>query len=899
MQTSNDVKAKRALHELPTDVVRPVHYDVHTTLDTATFLFSGESHITVDVLQPTDEITVHTEDQKILAAHIFDESGRKIYALASKNTVTWTDADTGKRLAPETYDGVGTIDEERQTVAFKFEDKVQPGRWTLVIKYQGSTIQPSLDGFHRTKWVDKEKKVHYVFNTQFEPTRFRHWTPGWDQPAAKATFTQRWRVPEHLVVLSNMDEVSCHHDGNGWKEITFARSPKMPTYDVACVIGELESSRVVIAKGIKITIWSIPGLNHLKEFALHCVPFSVRYLTRHYGRPYFAGKQMKMVALPEYKMGAMEHPGLITYNMTSLLCDWKTATVSELKRVAEVIFHEWTHQWDGNAVTMYWWDGLPNNESNAYFIAYLQLHAFDKKWCALEDLAYGRLAAFSLNALKSTHPIWAPVGSPSEAEQRFDALTYNGGGSVFYMLMRYIGERAFWAGKQLYMNRHWEGNAEFSDLMQDHEDAARALGVDLPIRKILESWFLQEGNPIVSVSESDQDGCIRLHQERFSFLRGVGKDQLWQIPVHIRYCTANGFIRHKKLLFTERDMDVRLTKGFRWAVVNADGCGFYRLRYSQSMLDKLLADPHGILGPIERLNLVNDYWAFVQAEMLNSDEYLGIVEKLAPGEVNANVWSIVAGALKTLYSFTTSEHQAAFQKLIVQLARPMFDKLGWKASKDDSPTTRELRGTLAHLLATAGGDEDVQREAVKEFESWKVDRNSVDPNLAAVLPSIVAYTGDAARFEEFLKLAGSAPTEQEQLRFQAALGWFRQQELIDRAIAYAINVVKPDNSPGVLAAYLGPKASRLAAWKAICANWDLINRRSPNNRVARMAGACAALHDTPELANEVRAFFATHKIDQSEEAIAQMLDALDVNERRRRTQTPVVQAYMARAAKNG
>ena len=83
-----------------------------------------------------------------------------------------------------------------------------------------------------------------------------------------------------------------------------------------------------------------------------------------------------MIAIPEFRSGAMENTGLITYRATALLVDEPNATVAELQRVAEVVFHELAHMWFGNLVTMAWWDGLPLNESNATIFAYLVMADF-------------------------------------------------------------------------------------------------------------------------------------------------------------------------------------------------------------------------------------------------------------------------------------------------------------------------------------------------------------------------------------------------------------------------------------------------------------------------------------------------------------------------------------------
>ena len=170
----------------------------------------------------------------------------------------------------------------------------------------------------------------------------------------------------------------------------------------------------------------------------------------------------------------MENTGLITFRATALLVDEPNATIAELQRVAEVVFHELAHMWFGNLVTMAWWDGLPLNESNATIFAYLVMEDFEPEWRIFNTFGLKRAAAFALDSLNSTHPCWAPVGHPDEVEQRFDRITYEKGGSVEFQIHRFVGDAPFYNGANVYLKRHSYGNAEVTDLWDDLEKGAEA-----------------------------------------------------------------------------------------------------------------------------------------------------------------------------------------------------------------------------------------------------------------------------------------------------------------------------------------------------------------------------------------------------------------------------------------
>jgi len=877
-------------YQLPRDVV-PRHYEVTVRPDLGTFRFSGSVAVEIDVLAPVSRITLHSLGLKLLKAYVVDGSGARQDADSAEAAVTFIDPVTGE-ARQERFTGCAALEEKSQTAVLSFPAALRAGAATLVVEYEGSLVQPSLEGFYRTTWTDEARVDHWAAATQFEATHARRAFPCWDEPAVKATYGITLVIDRRLTALSNMRVISETADG-GRTTVVFARTPRMSTYLLAWCVGEFESSEPAFANGKELRIWSVPGKNALKGYALKCAAYGVQWYERTLGVPYFGGDKIDMIAIPEFRSGAMENTGLITYRATALLVDEPNATVAELQRVAEVVFHELAHMWFGNLVTMAWWDGLPLNESNATIFAYLVMADFQPEWRIFNSFGLHRAAAFALDSLNSTHPCWAPVGHPDEVEQRFDKITYEKGGSLEFQMHRYVGDGPFYTGARLYLERYGHGNAEVTDLWDALEEGAQKAGLSVPVRQIMDAWFLTDGHPLITVSPSGTPGALRLSQERFAFLaRDAHADQLWPIPVHLRYEAADGDVREMKLILSAREQEVVLGKDFRYVAANAGGSGFYRVRYTPALLSSLLASPFERLEVIERFNLVNDAWSFVRAQKLGADEYLDLVRKLAE-EKDPSVWSIIGGSLNTLHAITSGGDRAAFKKLIRGLVKPVFRALGWSARPDESTAARELRGSLAALLGTVGEDSDVQSEAAALFASWKKNRASVDPNVVPALVSTLAYTGEKSRYDEFLSLSRAAPTDQEKLRFLRALGEFRVPELFTAAIAMTLNEVKTDDAPYILGAWLTMEHAGKAAWEAISGNWGRILKRFPASGTVRMLEGCSAL-DTPELASEVEQFFARTKVPQGDMAVAQMLERLSVNVRMRRAENPRLAAYLRR-----
>ena len=88
----------------------------------------------------------------------------------------------------------------------------------------------------------------------------------------------------------------------------------------------------------------------------------LKYFNELFDYPYPFGKY-DQAFVPEYNLGAMENPGLVTFTESYLHAS--RATDTAYQRRANTIMHEMAHMWFGDLVTMGWWDDLWLKESFA------------------------------------------------------------------------------------------------------------------------------------------------------------------------------------------------------------------------------------------------------------------------------------------------------------------------------------------------------------------------------------------------------------------------------------------------------------------------------------------------------------------------------------------------------
>ena len=113
---------------------------------------------------------------------------------------------------------------------------------------------------------------------------------------------------------------------------------------------------------------------------------------------------------------------------------------------------------------MQWWDDLWLNEAFATWIEFRTVADWRPDWDIWVDFQQEKAAPFNTDALASTRPIHAPVKSAAQASEMFDAITYEKGAAVLFMLEQYVGPSVFRAGVRQYIRDHREGNATANDL---------------------------------------------------------------------------------------------------------------------------------------------------------------------------------------------------------------------------------------------------------------------------------------------------------------------------------------------------------------------------------------------------------------------------------------------------
>jgi len=832
-------------YRLPRHVV-PHRYDLRLEPDLTAARFAGQETITLTVLQPTSDIVLNAIEIDITSAQIEGASGPARQATMA-------------------------LDASLQRCQFTFTTPLSPGVWRLTMTFSG-TLNDKLRGFYRSTYKDEHGVTHSMAATQFEATDARRAFPCWDEPDFKAVFATTLVIDPMLTAVSNSTIASETHAG-GKKVVRFADTMKMSTYLVAFIVGRIEPTKPVMVGQTPLRLWAVPGKGHLARFGQDIAAASLSFFESYYGIPY-PGDKLDLLAIPDFASGAMENLGAITYRETALLVDQQSATHGELERVADVVAHENAHMWFGDLVTMSWWNGLWLNEAFATFMEMLAVDAWKPEWKRWDSFGASRAAAFSVDGLHSTRPIEYPVQAPKDADAMFDVLTYEKGASVLRMLEQHIGPTVFRDGVRDYLHAHAYGNADTNDLWISLEKIAKQ-----PVPELMNGWIFQPGYPLIT-AEINQSGRLVLSQQRFTYLPNPSlithhpSPVTWQIPLQMRV-TAGGKTNTSRILLTEKDTTVPLPHDWESVLINEGGHGFYRVRYTPDLMDRLLSAGIDRLAATERFNVINDAWATTVAGLMPLTDYLDLTARFTT-ERDKNVWAVLLDSFSFLNRIITVEDRPALEAFVRGRIGPAVAALGWVPRSGESELTKQLRSELIGAQGKLGNDPAIQDRAAELYRAYRNDATVVDPNIVPALVAILAHTGDATRYDEFNERFRTATTPQEERRYLFSLASFQPKALLERTLARTISgEIRTQDAPFLVSAILGNVYGRELAWAFVKTNWEKMDQLFPKQGLRRMCGGIVSLA-TPELERDVREFFATRKIDLGGKTLEQYLEHLRI-----------------------
>ena len=701
-----------------------------------------------------------------------------------------------------------TIDNQPADVSFGEFDELklsQPnlenGNHTIRIDFSG-TITDAMHGLYPCYFTHDGVKKQ-LFATQFESHHAREVFPCVDEPAAKAEYDLTLVTRTGITVLGNMPVKSEEENGDSLTT-TFEKTPRMSSYLLAFVIGELHKKTARTKSGVEVNVWATPAQNeNTLDFALDIATRSIDFYDEYFGVKYPLPKS-DHVALPDFSSGAMENWGLITYRESCLLADPELTPESSRRFIATVIAHELSHQWFGNLVTMQWWNDLWLNESFANMMEYVAIDALQPDWHMWEDFATNEVtAALRRDSLDGVQSVQADVNHPDEISTLFDpAIVYAKGGRLLVMVRKLIGEEAFRAGLKSYFEKFAYKNTVGNDLWQELESASGQ-----PIVNLMNAWISQPGLPVVSVSNS-HDAAI-LSQERFFIGEHQPSDALWPIPLF-----ANQPLDVK--ILNQKETTVSIEKPLQ---LNCGLSAHFITKYDESTREYLLKNITE-LPTLDKICILQDATILARAGFENSASLLPLALSLKT-ETNEKVFGMAAGALTELRKFVDDNDAArdSLKKISGEFARATFEELGWDEKAGESDDDRERRTTALSLMIYSE-DKEVLNEAKTRFDSNKLEDLPTEIR-ALIISANVRHFETPEMIENLFAAYKNTPSNDLQNDIAIGLTSTKNPETAEKILANIkdSNIIRPQDASRWFVYLIRTRESRQIAWNWLKENW--------------------------------------------------------------------------------
>lgn len=581
------------------------------------------------------------------------------------------------------------------------------------------------EGMHR--FHDPVDGETYLY-TQYEPADARRVMACFEQPDIKAPYTFDVTAPAGWHVLSNQAPERVH-EGIGMQRVEFAETLPISSYITSVAAGPYARIDGEWARGdqrIQLGVLCRASLaEHLEaDEIIEVTRQGLDFFSDAFAYPYPWGKYDQLF-VPEYNLGAMENPGLVTFTETYI--NRGAATDAQRGGRANTILHEMAHMWFGDLVTMRWWDDLWLKES---FADYMGTHAsaaatrFTDAWARFANSR--KTWAYRQDQLPTTHPIVADIPDLEAAKLNFDGITYAKGAAVLKQLVAFVGEDAFFEGARRYFTAHAFGNTTLGDLLDKLEEVS---GEDL--RAWSRAWLETSGVAALWL-ETDDDGRRVLVQDG---------GQAGPRPHRLRVGLYD--FDEERLTLRERievAIDQERTEvdipDAPLILLNDDDLTYAKVRLDEGSLDAVARSLSTLEDDLVRGLVWSSLWNATRDGELAVARYLEIVRGHAPAEANvALLTAVLQNAAFAVQHFLTAEARTEQRRRWLETT--------W-SSLQGADAGSDAQLAWARAFAAAAAYDRSRADEVRSILDGDAPQGlPVDADLRWLLTTSLATTGDA------------------------------------------------------------------------------------------------------------------------------------------------------------
>jgi len=321
--------------------------------------------------------------------------------------------------------------------------------------------------------------------SQGEPECNSSWFPTVDHPNEKFTHQISLTVDSNYKTISNGRLLYSTLDSKGKRTDVWKQEQPHSAYLVMIAVGEFTQ--------VNDSNWNEKEIKYFldKKYASYAhdifgnTPEMLSFFSKILNYPYPWDK-LDQIVVKDFVSGAMENTTAIIHG------DFVQRSKRELldENHEDIVAHEIFHHWFGDLVTCKTWSQLTLNEGFATYGEFLWItHKYGIEEARIH--MNNDLDAYLYESKQIAKPLIRNYYG--DADDLFDAHTYQKGSMVLHMLRKEVGDTGFFLALNTYLKNNAYKSTDVDDLRKSFETIT---GRDL--HWFFDQWYEERGHPIIS-----------------------------------------------------------------------------------------------------------------------------------------------------------------------------------------------------------------------------------------------------------------------------------------------------------------------------------------------------------------------------------------------------------------
>jgi aminopeptidase N len=278
----------------------------------------------------------------------------------------------------------------------------------------------------------------------------------------------------------------------------------------------------------------------------------------------------------------------------------------------------------------------------------------------------------------------------------------------------------------------------------------------------------------------------------------------------------------------------------------------------------------------DRVNLLSDEWALVQANRQPLSRYLRLVEALPAATELAERDQVINAFDFTNRLLAGQPDREKFQRYARSILRPTFDALGWEPKSDEAVKQANLRASVIMALGDLN-DPGIIAGCRDRFQKYLEDPTAIDPNLRRSILHVVGRYADAGTWKKIHELGVATTNMGDKQNYYDALASALDPALARQTLPLALS----NELPTSRATFLVGKVARYSehpeiAWTFAKENMKALLAKVDSAGLHSYIPGLSTFFSDPARVEELAKFAKANLPESSTREVAKAIDEIEI-----------------------